>query len=88
MKIINHTIPLHLFTNKLHNKKWIIIIIIIMIIQSCFLNSCDSFVEVGLPNSQLTSSAVFEDKATANAAMVDIYNKIRNQIKTVQRYYY
>ncbi len=49
-----------------------------MIIQSCFLNSCDSFVEVDLPNSQLTSSAVFEDKATANAAMVDIYNKIRN----------
>jgi hypothetical protein len=35
-------------------------------------------VEVDLPNSQLTSSAVFEDKATANAAMVDIYNKIRD----------
>jgi hypothetical protein len=35
-------------------------------------------VEVDLPNSQLTSPGVFEEKATANAAMVDIYNKIRD----------
>jgi len=42
------------------------------------MTGCDSFTEVDLPASQLTSSAVFEDKATANAAMVDIYSKIRD----------
>lgn len=41
-------------------------------------SSCDSFVEVDLPSSQLNSSAVFEDKVTANAAMTDIYSKLRD----------
>ncbi|GEP52268.1 membrane protein [Flavobacterium noncentrifugens] len=49
---------------------------------TCFLllclSGCDSFTEVELPNSQLTSDAVFEDKATADAAMADIYTKIRD----------
>ncbi|OXA71535.1 RagB/SusD family nutrient uptake outer membrane protein [Flavobacterium aquidurense] len=39
---------------------------------------CDNFVEVDLPSSQLTQSGVFEDKATANAAMVSIYAKMRD----------
>ncbi|MBW4359340.1 RagB/SusD family nutrient uptake outer membrane protein [Flavobacterium taihuense] len=39
---------------------------------------CDSFTEVDLPSSQLTAKDVFEDKTTANAAMVDIYTKIRD----------
>jgi hypothetical protein len=41
--------------------------------------SCDSFVDVDLPKSQLTSPAVFEDFTTANAAMADIYAKIRDK---------
>lgn len=44
----------------------------------CLMTGCESFTEVGLPASQLTATAVFEDKATANAAMVDIYSKIRD----------
>ncbi|SHM04867.1 RagB/SusD family nutrient uptake outer membrane protein [Flavobacterium saccharophilum] len=40
--------------------------------------SCDSFVEVDLPKSQLTSTAVFEDYATADAALTDIYANIRD----------
>jgi hypothetical protein len=48
------------------------------VICSCLMTGCDGFTEVGLPASQLTASAVFEDKATANAAMVDIYSKIRD----------
>jgi hypothetical protein len=35
-------------------------------------------VAVDLPPSQLTSTAVFEDKTTANAAMTSIYAKIRD----------
>jgi hypothetical protein len=40
--------------------------------------SCDSFTEVDLPASQLIATSVFQDKATATAAMVDIYAKIRD----------
>jgi len=39
---------------------------------------CDSFVDVGLPNSQLSSGTVFEERATANAAMTNIYAKLRD----------
>jgi hypothetical protein len=39
---------------------------------------CDSFTDVDLPKSQLTSAAVFEDRAPANAAMSDIYSKMRD----------
>jgi hypothetical protein len=41
--------------------------------------SCDSFVEVDLPKSQLTNVAVFDEAATAEAALTDIYAKIRDQ---------
>lgn len=40
--------------------------------------SCDNFVAVDLPNSQLTAPVVFEDMATANAAMTSVYSKIRD----------
>ncbi|MGV8946486.1 MAG: RagB/SusD family nutrient uptake outer membrane protein [Lutibacter sp.] len=40
--------------------------------------SCDDFVEVDLPDSQLTAEGVFEEKSTADAAMTDIYSKIRD----------
>ncbi len=45
----------------------------------CSLNSCDSFVEVDLPKSQLTKSGVFEDNVTADAALASIYGKIRDE---------
>lgn len=41
--------------------------------------SCDSFVDVELPKSQLTHEAVFNNNATANAALTDIYSKLRDQ---------
>ncbi|PWA09986.1 RagB/SusD family nutrient uptake outer membrane protein [Flavobacterium laiguense] len=43
------------------------------------MTSCDSFVEVDLPKSQLTNVAVFDNYATADAALTDIYAKIRDQ---------
>jgi hypothetical protein len=43
------------------------------------LSGCDSFVEVQLPKSQLTSVSVFENNATATAALTDIYAKIRDR---------
>jgi len=50
--------------------------------QACFaalFACCSNFAEVDLPSSQLTSDAVFQNKATADAAMVDIYSKIRDR---------
>lgn len=40
--------------------------------------SCDNFVDVELPNSQLTASTVYEEKATASAAMTQVYAKMRD----------
>lgn len=42
------------------------------------MGSCDSFIEVDLPKSQLTKESVFKDYRTADAALVDIYAKIRD----------
>lgn len=42
------------------------------------INGCDSFVEVDLPKSQLTTTAIFENYETANAALINIYAKIRD----------
>lgn len=42
------------------------------------LSSCDGFVDLDLPDSQLTGIKVFEDKTTANAALADIYSKLRD----------
>lgn len=39
---------------------------------------CDNFTDVSLPDNQLTAGAVFEDPVTANAALVDIYSKMRD----------
>lgn len=44
----------------------------------CITVSCDDFVEVEQPNSQLTGEAVFENNTTATAAMKDIYAKMRD----------
>ena len=40
--------------------------------------SCDDFTDVDLPNSQLNTVTVFEDNATATAALTSIYSKIRD----------
>jgi len=39
---------------------------------------CDNFVDVAIPDSQLTGDVVFEDVNTANAALADIYSKLRD----------
>lgn len=50
---------------------------LLIIFLSC-LTGCDSFVDVDTPDSQLTGNSVFEDRNTANAAMADIYSKLRD----------
>lgn len=59
------------------NKKTSFFINLILLLF--VINSCDSFVDVELPASQLNSSGVFGDYATANAALTSIYSKIRDK---------
>ena len=51
---------------------------LLLFISILSLTGCDSFVEVEVPTSQLTGSAVFENRATVNAAMVAVYAKLRD----------
>lgn len=43
------------------------------------IGSCSNFTDIDLPVSQLSSEAVFENKGAAEAAMTDIYSKIRER---------
>lgn len=40
--------------------------------------ACDDFVDVEVPQNQLVANTVFEESATANAVMTDIYAKMRD----------
>ena len=51
---------------------------IFILLPFIMLSSCSDFVEVDLPTSQLTTGIVFESESTANAAMTDVYSKIRD----------
>jgi hypothetical protein len=54
------------------------LLIAALITLLCFwLNSCESFTEVDLPQSQLTGTAVFEDISTATAALSNSYAQLR-----------
>jgi len=50
--------------------------LVVMILMSFV--RCDSFVEVEVPDSQLASPIVFEDRNTATAALTDVYSKMRD----------
>lgn len=64
-----------LFSEKIDR---IIIVTVLILLCFCSLLSCDSFMDIEQPNSQLTADAVFESKATATAAMTDIYAQMRD----------
>ncbi|ESU28743.1 putative outer membrane protein [Flavobacterium limnosediminis JC2902] len=57
------------------NNKYIRIIAIAFLALGFY--GCDSFTEVGLPETQLTGPAVFEEASTANAALANIYARMR-----------
>ncbi|MCK0115116.1 RagB/SusD family nutrient uptake outer membrane protein [Gelidibacter sp. F63206] len=50
----------------------------VTIILGLLLVGCDKFIEVDLPESQLTGPAVYEDQTTATAALSDLYARLRN----------
>ena len=52
--------------------------LISLLMMGVILTSCEEFVEVDLPANQLYAQGVFEEPTTAQAAMVEIYSKMRN----------
>jgi hypothetical protein len=56
---------------KILNNSCSKIILLILLIGGNF--SCKDFLEVGLPKTEVVSKAVFENEATATAAMLSIY---------------
>lgn len=57
--------------------KTIKIILGLFLMSQCFL-ACSDYLTLEIPSSQLTGEIVFEDPNTANAALVDIYTKLRD----------
>jgi len=56
-------------------------VLLALVVVACLVYvfaSCESFTEVELPKDQLTTNAVFEDKATADAAMLSFFAKMRD----------
>ena len=64
-------------TKFLHKAKADLTLLLFLPILSAAV-SCDSFTDVDLPKSQLASSAVFNNYQAANAAMADVYIKMRD----------
>lgn len=51
--------------------------ITLLFVVIALIAACDKYLQVDLPTSQLTGKAVFKEKATANAALVEVYSKMR-----------
>lgn len=54
----------------------------LLLIAAPLLNACESFVEVDLPYTEMTAETVFQDKATAEAALIENYVILRDQVLT------
>ncbi|GAA3573424.1 RagB/SusD family nutrient uptake outer membrane protein [Snuella lapsa] len=50
---------------------------LVLLITTIF-SACEDFVEIAPPDNQLTGAIVFEDAATVNAALADIYAQLRD----------
>ncbi|HXK00004.1 MAG TPA: RagB/SusD family nutrient uptake outer membrane protein [Gelidibacter sp.] len=63
-----------IFINNKHIK------IVSLLLTVILLSSCESFIEVDHPDSQLTDNIVFNDLGSAEAAITNIYSKLSNNV--------
>ena len=52
---------------------------LLLLLLLCF-TSCEDFVEVDTPNYLLSGETIFSDSKTVEAAMVNIYAQLRNNV--------
>lgn len=57
-----------------------IVFLIATVVGLMMFISCESFVDIEIPNSQLTAENVFKDRATAQAALVNNYMKMQSNV--------
>ncbi|SRX74746.1 RagB/SusD family nutrient uptake outer membrane protein [Aequorivita antarctica] len=67
---------LQLIRNRLLNTPKIQFVGFVILLV--LLGGCEDFLEVEFPEDRLTGTVVFNNEATANAALADIYNKLRD----------
>lgn len=61
--------------NKTYRKN----LVYLMILCAALVQSCESFVDLDLPDSQINASEVFNDEQTARGAIGEIYSKLRDE---------
>lgn len=66
----------NIYKRQLKNSLSRSYLLLVLTLISIFI-SCDAFIEVPLPDSELVGGMVFEDALTAEAALIDIYADIR-----------
>ena len=64
--------------SKIHSRILRTAIITLLLIATLILSACDEFTDVDPPTAELNTHEVFEQKNSANAAMTNIYAKIRD----------
>lgn len=64
------------YTQNKTGRKNLLVLLLFSLLPS--ITGCDSYLETGLTQSQLTSNAVYADYTTANAALSDAYSKLRD----------
>jgi len=69
-------------------RKASIILIVVSTIYSCLLTTgCENFVEPGEPVGKVPQAKVFENEATATAAVMTLYGSLRNDVMLTGGFY-
>ncbi|OFY41779.1 MAG: starch-binding protein [Bacteroidetes bacterium GWF2_40_14] len=72
---------------NMYRKAGIILTIISIIFSSILSTSCDNFVEPGEPVGKVPQTKVFEDEATATAAVMTLYGSLRDNVMLTGGFY-
>lgn len=62
----------------IHLSKIYLHLCLFLVVLLCTIVSCDSFVDVDFPESELTGASVYENESTADAAMANVFAHIRD----------
>lgn len=72
---------------KISNKNGLIVRLFISVYLSLMCPGCENFVRPDDPVGQIPQSAVFEDEATATAAVTTLYGKLRDEVILTGSFY-
>ena len=73
--------------SKINRKPGIIIILVVTLYCFFLSTGCENFVEPDDPVGKIPQSAVFEDEATATAAVMTLYGNLRDNVMLTGGFY-